>query len=58
MSTVMPTRPLGRTGQPGASSPVIMRKSVVLPAPLAPITPTIPARGTSKLSSSISSCSP
>ncbi len=42
----------------GDSSPVIIRNSVVLPAPLAPITPTMPARGRSKLRSSISSCSP
>ena len=35
-----------------------MRKSVVLPAPLAPITPTMPPRGSEKLRSSISSRSP
>ena len=42
----------------GVSSPVIIRNSVVLPAPLAPITPTIPARGRSNESDSISSRSP
>ena len=35
-----------------------MRKSVVLPAPLGPITPTIPAGGSEKERSSISSLSP
>ena len=42
----------------GVSSPVIILNSVVLPAPLAPITPTIPARGRSKDSDSISRRSP
>ena len=32
----------------GCSSPAIMRKSVVLPAPFGPITPTIPAGGSEK----------
>ena len=39
----------------GCSWPVIIRSSVVLPAPFGPITPTIPPRGRLKLRSSISS---
>ena len=35
--------------------PVIIRNSVVLPAPFGPITPTIPPRGSVKFTSSISS---
>ena len=42
----------------GFSSPTIIRNSVVLPAPLGPITPTIPAGGSVKERSSISSRSP
>ena len=42
----------------GFSSPMIILNSVVLPAPLGPITPTIPPRGRSKLRSSNSSLSP
>jgi hypothetical protein len=42
----------------GFSWPVIMRNIVVLPAPFAPMTPTIPPRGRLKVSSSNSSLSP
>src|SRR5712691_10093629 len=42
----------------GCSSPTIIRNSVVLPAPFGPITPTIPAGGSEKLSLSNSSLSP
>ena len=42
----------------GCSWPVIIRNSVVLPAPLGPITPTIPPGGSEKVRSSISSWSP
>src|SRR5918998_1552814 len=38
----------------GFSAPMIMRKSVVLPAPFGPITPTMPPGGSLKLRSSIS----
>jgi hypothetical protein len=37
---------------------VIIRKSVVLPAPFGPITPTMPPRGSVKSMPSISSMSP
>jgi hypothetical protein len=37
---------------------VIIRNSVVLPAPLGPITPTMPPRGNVKFTSSMSSMSP
>ena len=42
----------------GDSSPAIIRKSVVLPAPFGPITPTIPAGGSEKVRSSKSNRSP
>ena len=42
----------------GCSSPTIIRKSVVLPAPLGPITPTMPAGGSENDRSSISRRSP
>ncbi len=42
----------------GCSWPTIMRKRVVLPAPLGPITPTMPPGGRAKERSSISSLSP
>ena len=42
----------------GFSSPTIMRKSVVLPAPFGPITPTMPPGGSEKVRSSNSSLSP
>ena len=42
----------------GCSWPVIIRKSVDLPAPLGPITPTIPPRGSEKSSDSINNLSP
>jgi len=40
--TVSPTRNVPASG---FSWPTIMRKSVVLPAPLGPMTPTMPPRG-------------
>jgi hypothetical protein len=42
----------------GCSCPVSMRNSVDLPAPLGPITPTMPPGGSEKVRSSISSLSP
>ena len=42
----------------GCSCPMIMRNSVVLPAPLGPITPTMPPRGNVKVRSSKSTRSP
>src|SRR6266478_4769466 len=42
----------------GFSSPTIMRKSVVLPAPFGPMTPTIPPRGRMKPTSSMRRFSP
>src|ERR1043166_4916661 len=42
----------------GLSCPVIMRNSVVLPAPFGPITPTMPPGGSLKVRSSISRLSP
>ena len=42
----------------GFSWPTIMRKSVVLPAPLGPMTPTMPPGGRWKVRSSISRRSP
>ena len=42
----------------GLLLPVIIRNSVVLPAPLGPMTPTMPPRGSVKFRSSISSVSP
>ena len=42
----------------GYSSPTIMRNNVVLPAPLGPITPTIPAGGSVNERSSIRRRSP
>ena len=53
--TVSPTR---STPPSGVSSPAIMRKSVVLPAPFGPTTPTIPAGGSENVRSSTSSRSP
>ena len=42
----------------GFSWPVIMRNSVVLPAPFGPMTPTMPPGGSLKVRSSISRLSP
>jgi hypothetical protein len=42
----------------GFSWPVIIRNSVVLPAPLGPMTPTMPPGGSLNVRSSISSRSP
>ena len=42
----------------GFSWPVIMRNRVVLPAPLGPMTPTMPPGGRLKVRSSMSSLSP
>ena len=42
----------------GFSWPVIIRNSVVLPAPFGPITPTMPPGGSLKVRLSISSLSP
>src|SRR3954447_12760316 len=42
----------------GCSSPAIIRKSVVLPAPFGPTTPTMPAGGSEKVRSSTSNRSP
>ncbi len=42
----------------GCSSPAIIRKSVVLPAPFGPITPTMPPGGSENVMSSTSSRSP
>ena len=55
MLTVSPTR---SSPASGFSWPVIMRKSVVLPAPFGPMTPTMPPFGSEKLRSSISRFSP
>ena len=54
-ATVGPTR---NEPESGASSPTIMRNSVVLPAPLGPMTPTMAAGGSENVSTSISSRSP
>jgi hypothetical protein len=54
-STVSPSR---SAPESGCSWPVIMRKSVVLPAPFGPITPTMPPRGSENDRSSNSSLSP
>ena len=53
--TVSPIRSVPASG---FSCPVIIRNSVVLPAPFGPMTPTIPPRGSVKLRSSIRSRSP
>jgi hypothetical protein len=42
----------------GASWPMIMRNSVVFPAPFGPMIPTMPARGRENVRSSMSSKSP
>jgi hypothetical protein len=42
----------------GCSCPVSIRKSVVLPAPFGPMTPTMPPGGREKVRSSIRSLSP
>ena len=58
-----PSRPFPRRRwrqfrEVGCSSPMIIRKRVVLPVPLGPITPTIPAGGSEKFSPSYSTRSP
>src|SRR5438552_1803992 len=50
--------PTVRVPPSGCSSPVIKRKRVVFPAPLGPMIPTMPPRGSEKLRSSKSSLSP
>ena len=49
---------LDQRRRPASPGPVIMRNSVVLPAPLGPMTPTMPPGGSLKSSPSISSLSP
>ena len=53
-----PCRRSGARRASGCSSPAIIRKSVVLPAPFGPITPTIPPGGSEKVMSSTSRRSP
>ena len=55
ISTVSPTR---STPASGSSSPTIIRKSVVLPAPFGPTMPTMPPGGSEKERSSNRSLSP
>ena len=50
--------PIRISPESGFSWPAIIRKSVVFPAPLGPMIPTIAPAGTTKLTSSISSRSP
>jgi hypothetical protein len=50
--------PMSRLPPSGCSCPVIMRKSVVLPAPFGPMIPTMPPGGSENETSSNSSVSP
>ena len=53
-----PCRRRAARRRPAAPRPTIMRKSVVLPAPFGPITPTMPPGGSENVRSSTSSRSP
>ena len=57
-SVDMSLSPIFNVPASGCSLPVIIRNSVVFPAPFGPMTPTIPPRGSVKLRLSMSMLSP
>src|SRR4029079_7222635 len=57
-SPILSVSPIFSVPTSGFSWPVIMRNTVVLPAPFGPMTPTMPPRGSVKLRSSNSRRSP